>query len=84
MNVFPNILTKYKSKFQKTETEFCRWKSTDNNDINYPSCHWKMVVSFYLRKKKPENGFLTLIVKYRKMVQKNKTNYAIQNNKLVS
>ena len=29
--------TKYlakKLKFQKTETRFCRWKSTDNNDIN--------------------------------------------------
>ena len=23
-----------KLKFQKTETRFCRWKSTDNNDIN--------------------------------------------------
>ena len=24
----------WKLKFQKTETQFCRWKSTDNNDIN--------------------------------------------------
>ena len=30
---FPKYLG-YKLKFQKTETRFCRWKSTDNNDIN--------------------------------------------------
>ena len=30
---FPKHLGK-KLKFQKTETPFCRWKSTDNNDIN--------------------------------------------------
>ena len=29
----PKYLGK-KIKFQKTETWFCRWKSTDNNDIN--------------------------------------------------
>ena len=39
------------------------------------SCHWKIFVPFFLWKKRPENAFLTLIVKsYRK------TNYAIQNN----
>ena len=37
-----------------------------------PSCHWKSLVPFYLRKKMPENTFLTLIVNYRKIVQKNK------------
>ena len=30
---FPKYLG-WKLKFQKTETCFCRWKSTDNNDIN--------------------------------------------------
>ena len=29
---FPKYLDK-KLKFQRTETRFCRWKSTDNNDI---------------------------------------------------
>ena len=42
------------------------------------SCHWKAFVPFYLRNKRPENTFLTLIVNYGKLVQK--TNYAIQNN----
>ena len=32
-STFPKYLGK-NLKFQKTETEFCRWKSTDNNDIN--------------------------------------------------
>ena len=30
---FPKYLGQ-KLKFKKTETRFCRWKSTDNNDIN--------------------------------------------------
>ena len=30
---FPKYLS-LKLKFQKTETHFCRWKSTGNNDIN--------------------------------------------------
>ena len=30
---FPKYLG-WKLKFQKTETRFCRWKSTDNNNIN--------------------------------------------------
>ena len=34
------------------------------------SCHWKTLVSFCLRKKIPENAFLTLTVNYRKIVQK--------------
>ena len=36
------------------------------------SYHWKTLVPFCLRKKRPENAFLTLIVNYRKIVQKNK------------
>ena len=39
------------------------------------SCHWKTLVSFCLRKKRPENAFLTLIVNYRKILQKNKLCY---------
>ena len=35
-------------------------------------CHWKTLVPFCLWKKTPENVFLTLIVNYRKIVQKNK------------
>ena len=36
------------------------------------SCHWKTLVPFCLRKKRPENSFLILIVNYRKIVHKNK------------
>ena len=36
------------------------------------STHWKILVPFSLRKKRPENAFLTLIVNFRKIVQKNK------------
>ena len=35
------------------------------------SCHWKALVPFCLRMKTPENAFLTLIVNYRKIIQKN-------------
>ena len=37
-----------------------------------PSCHWKTLVPFCLQKKRLENTFLTLIVNYHKIVQKNK------------
>ena len=36
------------------------------------SCHWKTLVPSCLRKKRPENAYLTLIVNYRKIEQKNK------------
>ena len=36
------------------------------------SCHWKILVPFCLQKKRTENAFLTLIVNYCKIVQKNK------------
>ena len=35
-------------------------------------CHWKTLVPFCLQKKRPENAFLTIIVDYRKVAQKNK------------
>ena len=36
------------------------------------SCHWETLLRFCLQKKRPENTFLTLIVNYHKIVQKNK------------
>ena len=42
------------------------------------SCNWKTLVPFCLRKKRPENAFLTLIVNYHKIVQKNKLCYSKQ------
>ena len=39
------------------------------------STHWKTIVPFCLRKKRPENAFLTLIVTYRKIVEKSKLPY---------
>ena len=36
------------------------------------SFHWETLVPSCLRKKRPENAFLTLIVNYREIVQKNK------------
>ena len=36
------------------------------------SCHWKTLVLFSLKKKRPENAFLTLTVNYRNIAQKNK------------
>ena len=42
------------------------------------SCHWKTLIHFCLRKKRPGNAFLTITVNYRKIVQKK--NYFIQNN----
>ena len=79
MNVSPNILSKNfkKLKFQKTETQFYRWKSTENNDINI-FLSLKNPCTFLLAKKRPENTFLTKIVNYSKIVEK--TNHAIQNN----
>ena len=51
---------------------FCRWKSTDNNEINiFQSLETPL--PFCLRTKRPENVFLTLIVNYRKIVQKKET-----------
>ena len=36
------------------------------------SCHWKTLVPFCLQKKRLENAVLTLIVNFRKIVQKKK------------
>ena len=58
-------------KFQKTETRFYRWKSNITTTL-ISSCHRKILVLFYFRKKRPENALLTVTVNYRKIVQKNK------------
>ena len=42
------------------------------------SCHWKTLVPFSLRKKRPENDLLALTVNYCKIVQKNKLCYSKQ------
>ena len=36
------------------------------------SCHWKTLISFCLQKKRSGNVFLTLIVNYHKIEQRNK------------
>ena len=46
------------------------------------SRHWKTLALFCLRKKIPENAFLTLTVNYRKIAQKKKLWYQ-KNIKLV-
>ena len=42
------------------------------------SRHWKTIVPFFLRKKRPENALLTLTVSYRKILQKNKLYHSKQ------
>ena len=44
--------------------------------ITISSCHWKTLVPFCLQKKRPENTFLTLIVNYCKIIQKNKLRHS--------
>ena len=41
-------------------------------------CHWKTLVPFCFRKKRPENAFFTLIVTYRKSVQTRKLGHSKQ------
>ena len=80
MNVFQNILTKNQN-FKKLRHDFVDERALITTTLT-SSCHWKTLVPFCLRKKKPKNAFLTLnslaIVNYYKIVQKNKL--ALQNN----
>ena len=76
MNVFPNILAK-NSNFKKLRHGFVDERALITTTL-ISSCHWKTLVSFCLRKKRPENAFLTLIVNYRKIVQKSKLFYSKQ------
>ena len=68
MKVSPNILAKNQN-FKKLRHGFVDVRALITTTL-ISSCHWKTVVPFCLRKKRPENAFLTLIVNYHKVVQK--------------
>ena len=70
MNASPNVLGK-NSNFRKLRHGFVD-KIELITTILISPCYWKTLVPFCLRKKRPENAFLTRIVNYRKIVQKNK------------
>ena len=70
MNVSPNILAK-KWNFKKLRHGFVDERALITTTL-IPSCHWKTLAPFCLRKKRPENAFLTLILNDRKIGQKNK------------
>ena len=76
MKVSPNILAKNEN-FKKLRHGFFDERALIRTTL-ISSRHWKSPVPFCLRKKRPENAFLTLIVNYYKIAQK--TNYVIQNN----
>ena len=73
---FPNILAK-NWNFKKLRHCFVDEIAMIITTLTI-SCYWKTLVPFCLRKKRPENAFLTQTVNYRKILQK--TNYTIQNN----
>ena len=66
MNVSPNILAKNQN-FKKLKHGFVD-KRTMITTTLISSSHWKTLVPFCLRRKRPENAVLTLIVNYRKIV----------------
>ena len=70
MRVSPNFLAKNQN-FKKLRQLFLDERALITTTL-VSSCHWKTLVPFCLQKKRPENAFLTLIVNYRKIVQKNK------------
>ena len=70
MNISPNILAKNQN-FKKLRHGFVD-KRTISTMALTSSCHWKTLVTFWFWKKIPENASLTLMVNYRKIVQKNK------------
>ena len=61
MNVSPNILAKNQN-FKKLRHGFLDERAVITTTL-ISSCHWKTLVTFYLRKKRAENEFLTLIIK---------------------
>ena len=75
MNVSPNILARNQN-CKKLRHGF--QKSALMTTTSISSYHWKTLVHFCLWKKIPENAFLTLIVNYCKIVQKNKLCYSKQ------
>ena len=70
MNVSPNILAKNQN-FKKLRDSFVDERALIRTTL-ISSCHWKTLVPFCLRKKRPENTFSTIIANYRKSVQTNK------------
>ena len=70
MNVSQNILAKNEI-FKKLRYGFVDERALITTTL-ISSCHWKTLEPFSLRKKRPESAFSTLIVNYRKTVQKNK------------
>ena len=62
MNVSPNILTK-NWNFKKLRQDFVDKRAMITTTLTF-SYHRKTLVPFYLRKKIPENAFLTLTVNY--------------------
>ena len=62
MNVSPNILTK-NWNFKKLRQYFVDKRAMITTTLTF-SYHRKTLVPFYLRKKIPENAFLTLTVNY--------------------
>ena len=76
MNVSPIILAK-NSIFKKLRHGFVDERALITTTL-ISSCHWKTLALFCLRKKRPENALLTLIVNYFKIVQKSKLCYSKQ------
>ena len=76
MNVSSNILAE-NWNFKKLRDTFVDERAMITVTL-ISLCHWKTIVTFCLRKKIPENAFLTLTVNYRKIVQKNKLCYSKQ------
>ena len=70
MNVSPNILAKNQN-FKKLRDSFVDERALIRTTL-ISSCHWKTLVPFCLRKKRPENTFSTIIVNYHKSIQTNK------------
>ena len=70
MNISPNILDKNQN-FEKLKHDFVDERAMVTTTL-LSSSHWKTFVPFCLRKKKPENAFLTLMVSYCKIAHKKK------------
>ena len=70
MNVSPNFLAK-NWNFKKLRHIFVDERAMITTKLISP-CHWKTLVPFCSQKKRPENAFLTLMLNYCKIVQKNK------------
>ena len=74
MNLSPNISAKNKN-FKKLRHSFVDDSALTTTTL-ISSCDSKTLAPFCLQKKRHENVFLTLIVNYRKIIQKNKLCYS--------